>query len=442
MNNLKKQLLTYLLMFCSGVAVYAGQRYEPTWADSISGNVDVSLSQARTIALENNRSLRNSSLQVRQAQASRWQTIASMLPQVDANLTYTNMCGYTLNFGVMQRDMPPYGQLGITAAIALTGSQIVGALISEVAIKMQKESYEVAEDQLLANVAQVYTSVLVMQEVDTLLKQSLDNILKLQTMTDRAVEVGVSEQTVADQMAVRVATLRQNINSTERTLQVQINSLKLLLGFGDDVQLNLTDKLDDVISPERVLSLLGEDFDLAGNRSYRLAQLNTDLAKKNKVLAWMAYTPTLTLAYQYAKQHYFSDTEGFSMTPPNTVQIGLAVPIWSSGKRAAAVREKKLAYEATLNTLEDTKNQLAVQFSQLRYNLNSTYESYVIEKENLAVNQRVLESTTNKFKYGVASTQELITSSNEFINAQSQYVNAVLSLVQAETNLEVFLSKK
>lgn len=432
----------FLLLMVWMLPCMAGQQYQPTWADSVSGPVEISLSQAHQYALDYNRGLRNASLSVKQAQASRWQTIASMLPQVDANLTYTNMCGYELNFGgMMTRDMPPYGQLGVTAAIALTGSQIVGALISDLAIKMQKENYLVAEDKLAANVAQVYTSVLVMQQMDTLLKQSLDNMLNLQKMTDRAVQVGVSEQTVADQMAVRVATLRQNINSTERSLQLQLGSLKLLLGFGDRVELVLSDKLDDIISPERILALLGESFDIEQNRSYRLAAMNTQLAKKNKVMAWMAYTPTLSLAYQYSKQHYFSDTEGFSMTPPNTIQLGLKIPIWSSGMRAAAVREKKLAYEAALNNFEDTKDQLAVQYSQLRYNLNSSYESYVIQKDNLEVNKRVLESTSNKLQHGVSSMQELITSSNEFISSQNQYVNAVLSLVQAETELIRFLGK-
>ena len=432
-------LIMFMALFVSGLQ--AAQRYVPTAADSMSGEIEISMPTAQNYALEYNRSLRNASLAVRQAEASRWQTIASLLPQVDANLNYTNMCGYQLNFGgMMTRDMPPYGQLGITAAIALTGSQIVGVLIKDLAIEMQKESYQVAEDQLIAQVAQIYASILVMQEVDTLLKQSLDNMLNLQKMTDRAVAVGVSEETVSEQMKVRVATLMQNINSTERTLNVQVNSLKLLMGMGDKVQLKLTDKLDDIISAEHILNLLSENFDIERNRNYRLATMNTELAKKNKVLAWMAYTPTFTLAYQYSKQHYFSDTEGFSMTPPNTVQLGLKIPIWSSGSRAAAVREKKLAYEAALNTLADTKDQLTVQYSQLRYNLNSAYESYIIQKDNLKANENVLKSTSNKFERGYASTQELITSSNELINAQNQYVNAVLSLVQAETSLVQFLN--
>lgn len=437
---MRKHLVLIFLFALMTLFAHAGQRYVPTHADSITGELTVGISDAQIYALDYNRSLRNASLAIRQAEASRWQTIASMLPQVDANLTYTNMCGYQLNFGVMTRDMPPYGQLGITAAIALTGSQIVGVLINDLAIEMQKENYQVTEDQLIAQVAQVYAGILVMQEVDTLLKQSLENMVDLQAMTDRAVAVGVSEETASEQMAVRVATLRQNINTTERTLNVQLNSLKLLMGLGDRVTLILKDKLDDIISPEQILDLLGEPFDIDRNRSYRLAAMNAELAKKNKVMAWMAYTPTFTLAYQYSKQHYFSDTEGFSMTPPNTVQLGLKIPIWSSGSRAAAVREKKLAYEAALNTLADTKDQLAVQYSQLRYNLNSAYESYVIQKDNLKANQNVLNSTSNKFQHGYASTQELITSSNELISAQNQYVNAVLSLVQAETNLIQFLN--
>jgi outer membrane protein TolC len=62
------------------------------------------------------------------------------------------------------------------------------------------------------------------------------------------------------------------------------------------------------------------------------------------------------------------------------------------------------------------------------------------EKENIEVTQRVFRSTTEKYKWGAASNLELTNASNDLINAQSTYVQAMLSLVQAQAELEEFLN--
>ena len=59
----------------------------------------LSLSEAQQYAVEHNYTLQNASLDVQKAEATKWQSIASMLPQVKAGFDYQNMCGYTMNFG-------------------------------------------------------------------------------------------------------------------------------------------------------------------------------------------------------------------------------------------------------------------------------------------------------------------------------------------------------
>ena len=57
-----------------------------------------SLEEAMSYALEHNWDLQNSSLAVRQAEADRWAAIASMLPQVNGTLDYSNYMGYEMAF--------------------------------------------------------------------------------------------------------------------------------------------------------------------------------------------------------------------------------------------------------------------------------------------------------------------------------------------------------
>lgn len=413
---------------------------KPMEAREVPATLNLSLSEAQDYAVETNRSLRNASLAVQKAYAQRWQTIASMLPQVDLSWSFTSMMGYEMNFGGMPIAMNDNGTLGVTASVGINGQAIVGALLNNVAIDMQQLNLQISEDNLRANIKTSYASVLVLQNVVELLNTSLANIERMAEMTQRSVDVGAAEQTTADLIKVRANTLKNNINANLRSTQLALNALKVLLDVPAETELVLTSTLDDFLSADAVLTLLGNDFILENNLSYQLLEKNVDIAKKNVHMAGWAYGPTVALAYQYSEKSYFGKSEGFNMTPPNAISLNVSMPLWSSGKRAAGVVEKKIALEEARNTFAETANNLGIQNEQLRYNLQNGYETYINEKDNMAVTQRVFESTTNKFNQGAASNLDLVNASNDLITAQSSYVQAVLTLVNAQVELEKFLN--
>lgn len=411
-----------------------------TVSREVPAELSLSLEEAQDYAVQTNRSLRNASLAVQKAYAQRWQTIASMLPQVDLSWSFTSMMGYEMNFGGMPIAMNDNGTLGVTASVGINGQAIVGALLNNVAIDMQQLSLQQSEDNLRANIKTSYASVLVLQNVVNLLNTSLDNIERMAEMTQRSVDVGAAEQTAADLIKVRANTLKNNINANLRSTQLALNALKVLLDVPAETQLVLTSTLEDFLSAETVLALLGNNFILENNLNYQLLEKNVDLAKKNVHMASWAYGPTVALAYQYSEKSYFGKSEGLNMTPPNAISLNISMPLWSSGKRAAGVIEKKIALEEARNTFAETANNLGIQNEQLRYNLQNGYETYINEKDNMAVTQRVFESTTNKFNQGAASNLDLVNASNDLITAQSSYVQAVLTLVNAQVELEKFLN--
>ena len=411
----------------------------------VPATLSLSLQEAQDFAVEQNRSLKNASLAVQEAYAQRWQTIAAMLPSVDASVGYTSYCGYKAQMSTAMGDfnisMPDYVAYGITASVGVSGQGVVGAVLNNIAIDMKKIALEQSEADLRANIKTSYVSVLVLQNMVQLLDSSLVNIEGLAEMTQRSVDVGAAEQTTADQIRVRANTIRNNINQQKRTIELAKNSLKVLLDVPVETELVLTQQIDDLYSPEAVLALLADNFNINNNFSYQQLQKSTELAKTNVHMAAWAYGPVVSFAYQYNYQDYLAEG-GFRMTPPNLISVNLKMPLWSSGKRAAGVVEKKIAYEEAQHTLAETRDNLYIMDSQLRYNLQNAYETFLTEKENLDVTNRVFQSTTNKFRYGTASNLELVNASNDIITAQSTYVQAVLTLIDAEVELDKFLNNK
>ena len=405
----------------------------------------LSLREAQDYAVRENRTLRNASLAVQEAYAQRWQTIASMLPSVDGSYSYSNYCGYSATLSMMGNNvnisMPNVGALGVTASVGVTGQGVVGVLLNNIAIDMKKISLEQTETELRQSVMTSYVSVIVMEDIVALLDSSMQNLEHLAQMTQQSVNIGVAEQTTADQLKVRVNTLKNNINQSKRMIELARNTMRVLLAVPASTELVLTDNADELLSAEHVLNLLGQHFNIHNNLNYRLLEKTTDLARTNVHMAAWAYGPTVSLAYNYSNQQYYGEG-GMRMTPPNLVQLTVRMPLWSSGKRAAGVIEKKIAYEEAKNTLAETTQQLGIQYKQLCYNLNNAYETYLNEKDNIDVTKRVFESTTNKFQWGTASNLELTNASNDLISAQSSYAQAVMSLINAQIELDTFMNNK
>ena len=398
----------------------------------------LSLEEAQEYAVQQNRSMQNATLEVKKAHAQRWQTIAAMLPQADASGQFIDMCNYEMNFMGRQMPMPNYLTANITASIGLNGQAIVGVLLQNIAIQMQDITRQQTETDLRGNVMTAYMSVKVMESVTALLDSTVANMSTLANQTQKMVEVGAAEQTQYDQMLVRVNAMKNNVKQNERNVELAYNTLRVLLGVPAETELVLTSNPNPESMSEKIVRLLAEPFVIENNYNYRLLQKNVELAKKNKAMAGWAYGPTVGASYQYQYRHDLSEG-GFNMTPPNMVAVSVSLPIWSSGKRAAGVHEKKIALMEAQNTFEETTANLGIQHRQLCNNLQNAYAIFLNEKENLEVTNRVMKNVLNKYSWGSASLLELTNAGNDVISAQSTYVQASLTLIQNFVELEKFL---
>jgi len=403
-------------------------------------NLILSLEEAQEYALEHNRTIKNASMDVQIAEASRWQTLATMLPQVNFTADYSNMFGYSMDLGDFQISMPNSVTYGGTASVAISGAQVVGVQLESIAKNMADISLKQTEQEVTNQVKTLYYSVLVMEETVSLLEKNLDNLKKLFAYTQRSVEVGVSEQTDADLISVQIATMSTNINSTKRSLEMLYNSIRLQLGLKADTGIELTQTIEDLMEVEKAVALLDVDFMLDNNYNYQLLEQNVTLSKKQVAMKKWEYAPSLSAFYQYTKKEYMSDEATMNSTPPNMFGVSLKIPIFSSGSRYKAVQEARLGYHQQLNTFDDTRESLIIQHRQLSYNLTSSYESFETQKKNMVVVQRVFDNVSRKYEQGMASSLDVTNSGTELIGAQSSYVQALLDVVNAQVELEKLLN--
>ncbi len=400
----------------------------------------LSVQEAEQYAIEHNRTMQNASLDIKQAKAARWQTLSSMLPQVSAGFSYQNYCGYELNMMGMPIPMNPSGTFNTTVSMALTGAQVVGTMLANLSIEMADITKQQTEQSISKSVRSVYLSILVMEKTVSLLDSSLVNLENLERTTINAVKAGAAEQVDADQISIQVNSMKNNINSTSRSLEMLYNSLQLQLGADINTKIELTGSLDDILNTDGIKSLLLESFDINNNYDYQLLKKSEELTKRQVTMSWMDFLPTISVYYQYSKLTYFGKDAGFSMTPPNMIGASVNLPIFSSGTRVAKVKEAKINLQKMQNTIKSTEDALYVQERQLRYNLVSALENYENQADNIDVSQRVFNNILTKYKYGMSSSLDVTNASNNLITAQSNYVQSVMTLLNAQIELETLMN--
>ncbi|MCQ2149642.1 MAG: TolC family protein [Bacteroidales bacterium] len=414
----------------TGTALHAGGE----------GTLYLSLEQAQQFALDHNRTIANAGLDVRKAEAAKWQSIASMLPQVSASADYSNYCGYNLELQGMQIPMPAFISYGVTTSMAFSGGQILGVGIRNLSLKMSDISLRQSRREICDQTKTLYFSALVLEETINLLNESLESVQNLYTMSLKSVEVGISEQTDADQLLVQVTTMQNSISSTRRALEVTYNSLRLLLNVDPQTPIELTGTLENMLNLATVDVLQGEEFILDRNYSYQLLKASTELARRQISLTGWSQGPTLSVFHQYTGKNYLGKNKGFDMTPPNMIGVSFRIPIFTSLNTTSAIKDAKLSYQKQLNTLSETETSLRLQHRQFVYNLRTALDDFRAQSQNVDVAQRVFDNIAKKYEFGVASSMDVTNANTSLLTAKSNYIQSILDIMEAQISLEGLLN--
>ena len=435
---IRKNLMTVCVIVFSKTGLFAQ-----------TNTLQLTVKEAEKYAIEHNYLMKNASLDVKKAEATKWYAISTMLPQVNGTLDYTDYLGYEM---IMKFPSPIPGaapietripmksssNLTVQASVTVSGAQIVSATLGKLAVEMAKTNHQKTEQTIKAQVRTLYFSILAMENTVELLAESMENLKKLEKQAQQAVTVGVSEQVDADQLSVQVSSLQNTVNSTQRSIEMLYNSMRLLLGISVDAQITLAETIETVLNIENTNKLLNDNFSLANNLDYQLIEKNVELSKKQLLITEWAYGPALSAFYQYKEK---MQTSGLDMNPPQVVGFSLNIPIFSSGSKFAKVSEAKCTYKSAMNTRDMLNEQLQIQDRQLRFNLRSNMENYETQRKNIEVSQRVFTNISNKYEQGYASSMDVTNSSMNLINAQSNYIRAMLEVITAQIELETLLNK-
>lgn len=403
----------------------------------------ISLQEARRIALENNATIRNSTIDMEIARKKIWETTAIGLPHVDSKAAY--------QFLPMVPQLPAgsFGQgspavdLGVknnvtfditTSQLIFNGSYLVGLKAMKTLYLQTNENTEKTILDVNESVINTYYLILVAEESLKNLQKNLENVNKTAYEIKEMNKQGFVEKTDVDQLDLTSNNLLSAINQVRGNLDVAYKLFKIIVGLDINSKIKLTDLLGTNYSlPVSVTSLFNQPFSIEKNIDYRIINTAADLSKLEYQNAIAAYMPIVTGFYQHTDK---MNNPVFDFAVKDIFGINLSLPIFSSGQRMAAVSQKKLAIEKLKNTQKLIYNNLMMQADQYQTDLKLKYEKFELQKKSLDLSDQIYQRTLEKYKNGVSSSMDLTNTQNQYLASLTSYYQSIYDLSTAKTKLE------
>lgn len=425
-----------------------------------------SISEAQAFALQNNRAVKSSKIDIKSAEKKIWENLASGLPQINVVANYLHQFkipelnfGPTLLINNLPDDVPltksdlqsasfdngpiPLGvknNITIDATLSqliFSGSYIVGLQATRVVKEMTEENLTKTESQTKESVAGTYSLILVLDENEKVLSQSLKTIDQTYNELVKMNEQGLNEETDVDQIKISKSNIQTLISSIESQKGISLKLLKYQLGLGFDQDVILTDSLPGMILQGNMQYLASPAFDVTKSIDYNLVNYQESIATLMLRLEQSKYLPTISAFYRHEEQ---TNQPSFSFAVKDIVGATLSLPILTSGSRNARVSQAKFDLAKANLAKENAAQALIMEFETALSTYKTAYSNYTNIKESMLLSKKVYDKTVIKYKEGVSSSFELTQNQNQFLTSEGNYYNAILSLLNAKAKLDRILS--
>jgi outer membrane protein len=410
----------------------------------------LTLDDAVSLALSNNRAVKNSALETDKADNQVSVARSLRLPKVHLDVLAGSLLqpfDFTFragSFGTYPSTGPiPSTDAKIrtpvqfttftTASIDQPLSQLykinLGVRATELGREITREELRAERQKVAADVRRAYFGLVASQTAVEAARQAVETLVETQRVTTQH----VAERTVlrADALEVesRLARSRYELSSAENRLASQREVLNDLLGR-------------DVTTPFRVepiaeqaaseMTLESARQRAAENRpEIRQTQAREKQAEYERRIAKAEYIPDLSASVRYVGYY------NFEVLPRNVATAGVYLS-WEPfdwGRRAKKVAEKTTAIEQAHNGVEQTLSQVAIEVGASYRKWSEGALLVQVARTGCAAATEQVRETGDRYKLEAALLQDLLQAQARSTEAQSQYQQALSSYWSAAADL-------
>jgi outer membrane protein len=413
-----------------------------------------SLSDAVSYALANSTVVRNARVDILDAEQVVKERLSTGLPQITASIDYTRYLQVPQlplpeAFTMGDPDAPESIafqlknslQGGINArAMLFDGSFFVGLRAARASKDYYNLELENRQREVRSQVTQAYFPVLLLKTNVEILNRNISNLEKLLQETRAQYEAGFVEQLDVDRLVLSRNNLMSQRDQVVQQAENAMRGLKFALNYPFTEPLSVADDLSQLETEVELVAMTG-DIPYLQRPELRLLDKVIYLEGLNVELQKSAYLPTL---YANAGGQYLYQGDNFSdgfWAPTVFVGVTASIPIYDFGGRSARVERARLSQEKAVNQREDLTRGISLEVTNARATLAAAQDRLAVTKDNVALAERIYETTQIKYREGVGASLEVVQAEQALYEAQANYLNALYEALVAKEDLYLALGK-
>jgi len=320
--------------------------------------------------------------------------------------------------------------------ILFDGQVFVGFKARGAALQLATLSAEVTKEQIKANVYKLYYQLVVGRQQATSIDANIIRFEKLLNDTRELYKSGFVEKLDVDKVQVQLNNLNTEKEKIAYQLEMGNAALKFLLNMPQTETLTLTDSLnaDDI----EKLSL-NDSVDYNNRKEYQ--QLNTAvlLNQFNVKRYKLSALPTLVSYATYSKnaqRNRFDFFEAGDWFTTSLVGVKMSVPIFDGNARNARIQKAKLELNKVKNTQTLLAQSIDMEVANSRNKIKSAISTLKTQKENVALAEKVYNTTKIKYEQGLGSNMEIYNAETDLKMAQNNYYGALYDAIIAKIDFQ------
>jgi outer membrane protein TolC len=417
------------------------------------------LNEAVEFGLINNSVAKNATNDVKIANAKKWETIATGLPQINSFIEYNNNIKQPVSlvpaefFGGNSGEFAELSfgtKQTIDGSVTLSqllfdGSYSIGLASIKLYMNIAYKTKVKTDLEVKRAIISAYGNALASKERVKILEKNLNNVKSNLDEIEKIYQSGLTELENVEQLKITYGSIKNSLDYSIKLNKTSLSLLKLIIGYDIDKELVLSNSLQDLTLKSILEKKSIENFEIDKNIDYQMALNNS---KSQKTLLTLEKSKALPTLRAFIKGGYDGNNDSFKFFKSDQkwysysiAGVSMSVPIFSSLRRSAKTQQARIEFEKSKIDLSESKKKIIIELD----NANSEYEyavsSYNSTTENVKLAEKIERKNQIKFLEGLISGLDLRQAQIQLYSIQNQLLQSMLEVINKKTNLEGILTQ-
>jgi outer membrane protein len=469
--HLIQKVLAFLIMIKSAQIIFFALMLLCMGFTSTAQTKKWTLQECVEYGIKNNISIKQSSLDVENADIDKSIAIGNFLPNINANASHSWNIGLNQNIttGLLENQTIQFTSAGLSSNVDIYNglqnqNRFQRAKMAQLAAQYQLSKMK---DDISLNIANSFLQILFSKENLKIQQEQLANDEKQLTRTDELVKAGNVPRGDMLDMKATVAADRQRVIVAENNLLLSKLSLAQLLQLEDfqnfDIAEGNYDVFKSVVMEEKPEVIIEKA--MQQRIEIKIAKANLELAERDIKIAKGAYQPSITGFYQFSTRaansprfiesvvdtanptrvigvvegtgqnvlqpnfnavfgNAASLSDQFSLNKGHNFGLQLNVPIFNGFAARNNVERSKVALERAKNTDNQTKLDLQRNVFTAITDAKGALNTYESAMTTLEARSEAFNYAKERYAVGMMNGFDFNQSQTLFVNAQSELIRA------------------